>query len=200
MPHLDVLAAFEAVRIGDEGFDHETAAGREMGGDPLEAQALPGRVVQHEEGVVDDEDQGEAAVDLDVGAVADRDRDAFAAGFGAELRHHRPAGVDPGDRNTEAGEWQCNATGADRQLERRARARELGEARGRGVGVGRVRRQLVVDVGHAVAVHRRVVTFAAAHGSIASDAPAGGGRFARTALLWSPALRWLLLHPKGGVW
>ena len=30
--------------------------------------------------------------------------------------------------------------------------------------------------------------------------PGGGGRFAGTASFWWPALRWLPLHPEGGVW
>src|SRR5205823_7064608 len=54
-----------------------------------------------------------------------------------------------------------------------------------------------VEVGHAIAVGRRVVTFRALHGSIASDAPAGGRPFAGTASLSSPSYAGSLSTPKG---
>src|SRR5438552_278216 len=200
MPDLEVLAALEAAGIGHERLDHEPTAGNELVGDALDAASLGVRVEEREERVVDDKDQREAAVDAEVGEVADRDRDLSATRLRPQPRHHRRAGVDPADRDALAREREGEPAGADAELERRPTFGQIGEAPGGDVGVGRVRWQLVVEVGHAIAVGRRVVTFRALHESIASDAPGGGGRFAGTASFWSPALRWLPPHPKGGVW
>ncbi len=200
VPDFDVLASPEPTRIGDEHFDDEPTAGREVVGHALEAAALRVAVAEGEERAVDDADQREATVDGHVGEVADRDRDAVAARLGPELRDHRLAGVDPGDRDAAFGERQGEPPGPDGELERGAGSGQVRQERDRGVGVGRVRRQLVVDVGDAIAVGGGVVTFPAVHRSIASDAPAGGGPFVGTASIWSPPYAGPpSVHPEGEI-
>ena len=113
--------------VGDEGLDQEHAALGEMGGRVREAAHLGLLAGQAEEGVEGDEDERERALDRHVGEVAHRHRDAVAAGLLPELRDHRLGGVDAVHLEAPLGEREREPAGADRELEHRAVAGELGE-------------------------------------------------------------------------
>ena len=68
-----------------------------------------------------------------VGEVADARRDALATRLRPQPLKHRLGGIDPVDLEAALGERQRDPSGADAQLEDRARSRELRE-RGHGLG------------------------------------------------------------------
>ena len=94
------------------------------------------------------------ALDRHVGEVAHRHGDVGAAGLLPELRDHRLGGVDAVHLEAALGEREREPAGADRELQHRAVAGELGEQLDARLLLeeARVAVPLVVDVGDAVAV------------------------------------------------
>src|SRR5947207_3622765 len=72
---------------------------------------------QHEEGVEHDEDERERAVDRNVGHIADRDRDALAAGLLAHLLDDRRRGIDAVNLDATRSERERDSARANTELE-----------------------------------------------------------------------------------
>ena len=112
-------------------------------GDVLEAANLLVLRKQVEERVEHDVHERIRAGDADLREVAHRHIDGVAPGLGPELLDHRRGEVDAVDANARSRERQRDPAGADRELERGATFRELGQDHDRRVLV--------------VALHERVV-------------------------------------------
>jgi len=153
---LEVLVTFPPRGVGYEHPDDEPPAGCEVIGDVLEATLLRFDIEEREERVERDEHKGERSVHVDVGEVADRDRNVVAAGFGPELVDHRLRRVDAVHLQPPVCERKGQSARTDAELEHRSGAGEAGEAGHRFV-VGPV--HAVVHVGDLVAVGGGVVTF-----------------------------------------
>ena len=106
-----------------------------MRGNVSEAPHLSVLVGEREEGVEADEDQGVAALDIDVGEVAHRHRNPVTAGLLAELQNHRLGHVDPVHLEPALDQRQREPPGADRQLQHGPAGGELGECFHRAFGV-----------------------------------------------------------------
>ena len=89
-----------------------------MRGSVLKARDLGGLRRQIVDRVEDQIDERELAWSRSRGEVSDRHANTGAIGFRTKPRDHRFGEIDAVDSNTPAGQWQCDPTRADPELER----------------------------------------------------------------------------------
>ena len=125
----DALASVEPGDVGNEGLHHERTGWPEVPGDRPHARDLVVLREEPEERVEDHVDELEALAEVEVAEVSERDGDPVAAGFRAELLHHRRRRVDRMDLQTGRRERQRHAAGPDAELERGPCRRAFGGTR-----------------------------------------------------------------------
>jgi hypothetical protein len=126
-PGEDGLAEWEPLELGHARFDHEPPAGAEVRRGVLEARDLAVLRGQIEDRVEHQEDEREVAFDARRRHVAGHGVDPLGAGLVAQPRQHRLGVVHAGDAHTALGQRQRDPAGPDRELQRRAVARQLRE-------------------------------------------------------------------------
>ena len=121
------LTGREPLELRDHDLDDEAPAGLEMRRHVAEARDLRLLGRQVHDRVEDHVGEGERAVHLRRGEVADRHADVLAARLRAQLRDHRLRQIDPVNLDAPLRERERDPAGPDPELERASAPGELGE-------------------------------------------------------------------------